>query len=64
MSEYNDAAYANASLFNTTSFSYNTCRLLDRVGFPSLSPEEMKELSRIVSQQIRIYGIQKVVHTK
>lgn len=62
LAAYNNAAYGNASLFNTTYFSYDTRRLLDRVGFPSLSPEEMNELSRILNQMSRIYGSQKVFY--
>ena len=60
VSAYSDAVNSQASLFDVSSFSYDTRRLLDRVGSLSLSPEEMKELSQTLNQMSRIYGSYKV----
>lgn len=63
VSAYSEAANSQASLFDASSFSYDTRRLLDRVGSLSLSPEEMKDLSQTLNQMSRIYGSYKVCST-
>ncbi|EFX65684.1 hypothetical protein DAPPUDRAFT_65345 [Daphnia pulex] len=60
VSAYSDAANSQASLFDVSSFSYDTRRLLDNVGSLSLSPEEMTDLSQTLNQMSRIYGSHKV----
>ena len=49
-----------ATSFNTTGFSYDTVRLLERVGSPGLSPEAEKRLSSVLNEMGRIYGSHKV----
>ncbi|KAI9552326.1 hypothetical protein GHT06_022691 [Daphnia sinensis] len=60
VSAYGDKANSNASLFDTTSFAYDTRRLLTNVGSLSLNDEEMKELTQVLNQMSRIYGSHKV----
>ena len=40
--------------------SYDTVRLLERVGSPGLSPEAEKRLSSVLNEMGRIYGSHKV----
>jgi hypothetical protein len=60
VSAYSDAANSQASLFDVSSFSYDTRRLLENVGSLSLSPEEMTDLYQTLNQMSRIYGSHKV----
>ena len=59
-SAYKNASYHMATSFNTTGFSYDTVRLLERVGSPGLSPEAEKRLSSVLNEMGRIYGSHKV----
>lgn len=56
VSEYEAAAFAEASQFNATNFSADTKRQLFYVGSQSLSEEEMKNLSSLISEMGSIYG--------
>lgn len=61
---YSSAAYANASQFDSSSFSAGTRRLLNAVGSPGLSPEEMKQLSQIENEMARVYSSHQVSVTR
>lgn len=56
ITEFNAAAFEVASRFDTTNFTSDTTRQLSKVGKKSLSDEEMKNLSAIISQMGQIYG--------
>ena len=60
MSEFNDASFQNASEFDTTEFSFDTKRQIEKVGSKSLSKEEMEELSSLQQQMSAIYGSSQV----
>jgi len=56
VSAYSAEAYAEAAVFDTTNFSPDTKRQLSKVGSKSLSEEEMRNLSSIISEMGSIYG--------
>lgn len=56
VTEFNAAAFEMASQFDTTNFTSDTTRQLSKVGKKSLSDDEMKNLSSIISQMGQIYG--------
>ncbi|CAL8110835.1 unnamed protein product [Orchesella dallaii] len=60
LSQFIAAAFEIASQFDTTNFSTDTTRQLIKVGRKSLSDEEMKNLTSIISQMGQIYGEGKV----
>lgn len=56
VTEFNAAAFEMASQFDTKNFTSDTTRQLSKVGKKSLSDDEMKNLSSIISQMGQIYG--------
>lgn len=56
LSEYEAAANEMASQFDQTNFSEDTKRKLSFVGSKSLSDEEMKNLSSLISEMGSLYG--------
>lgn len=56
LSEYGARAFENASQFEPENFSDDTKRQLSRVGSRSISDDEMKTLSFLISEMGSIYG--------
>ncbi len=55
-SKYGAVAFQAASQFDKSNFTSDTKRQLKKVGKRSLSDEEMKNLSSIISQAEQIYS--------
>lgn len=56
VSKHAAIAFQKASQFDKSNFTSDTKRQLKKVGKPSLSDEEMKNLSSLVSLAEQIYG--------